>query len=134
MQTAKQIKHVISLCNLYELKTKDSFPEGYCFLGINAIDDDVYDISAHFQHCFDFINKAKLSKERVLVHCQAGVSRSSTIVCAYLMFSEGWTVEETLKFVRSKRPIIEPNQGFLLRLLLLEEKIAVQRQHRDSEK
>lgn len=48
----------------------------------------------------------------VLVHCMAGMSRSATIVCAYLLATTSMNTQEAISFVRSKRPIIQPNYGF----------------------
>jgi len=47
-----------------------------------------------------------------LVHCAAGISRSSTIVIAYLMQAMQFSLTEAFKYVREKRPIISPNDGF----------------------
>ncbi|KAJ4490110.1 hypothetical protein J3R30DRAFT_3653549 [Lentinula aciculospora] len=52
----------------------------------------------------------------VLVHCQAGVSRSATIVAAYLMFNRKMNVEEALDLVRKARPEVDPNPGFIAQL------------------
>jgi protein-tyrosine phosphatase len=57
------------------------------------------------------------------VHCAAGVSRSATIVIAYLIMKKNMTCEEALKFARSKRPIIDPNPGFISQLIKFEKKI-----------
>lgn len=56
------------------------------------------------------------SVQRVLVHCQKGRSRSVTVVAAYLMRCNGWTATDTLQYVATLRPVIEPNLGFLFRL------------------
>lgn len=48
----------------------------------------------------------------VLVHCLAGMSRSATIVCAYLLATTSMNTQEAISFVRSKRSIIQPNYGF----------------------
>jgi len=50
--------------------------------------------------------------QNVLVHCQQGVSRSSAIVIAYLMFDRGMTYDAALRYVKSKRPCVKPNAGF----------------------
>lgn len=49
----------------------------------------------------------------ILVHCQKGISRSVTAVCAYLMFTNGWSVAEALEWVQQRRPIAQPNMGFM---------------------
>ena len=53
---------------------------------------------------------------RVLVHCLAGMSRSATIVIAYLLATTAMTTTEATEFVRSKRSIIRPNYGFINQL------------------
>jgi Dual specificity phosphatase, catalytic domain len=57
--------------------------------------------------------------ERVLVHCHAGVNRSSTVCCAALMLLEGLTAEAALSRVRERHPEAAPDpyHWFLLRWL-----------------
>lgn len=81
-------------------------------LVINAIDMDTYDIKQHFDQCKDFIDK-HLQHGSVLVHCIAGVSRSSSIIIAYLMKINCWSLERAYKFAHSKRNKVSPNPGFL---------------------
>lgn len=54
----------------------------------------------------------------VLVHCEQGVSRSATVIIAYLLTSNGnfSTVDAALNYVRSKRSVIKPNASFLQQL------------------
>ena len=56
---------------------------------------------------------------RVLVHCYAGVNRSSTVCCATLMFLEGIGPEEALTRVRQHHPLAwpDPYHWFVLRWL-----------------
>ncbi|CEH16778.1 Dual specificity phosphatase [Ceraceosorus bombacis] len=56
----------------------------------------------------------------VYVHCQAGVSRSATIVLAYLMHTRSLSLQEALELVKSRRSHIEPNAGFMTQLELYE--------------
>ncbi|KZT09688.1 phosphatases II [Laetiporus sulphureus 93-53] len=53
---------------------------------------------------------------RVLVHCVQGVSRSSSVVCAYLIAEYGWTPDRALQFLLSKYSQAEPNPGFIMQL------------------
>ncbi len=46
-------------------------------------------IKQHFDEVCGFIRRAIEGKGRVLVHCAAGISRSSTLTLAYLMRGEG---------------------------------------------
>lgn len=52
----------------------------------------------------------------ILVHCNAGLSRSATIVVSYLMKKTGWSLEDALIYTIHKRPCVQPNEGFLLQL------------------
>lgn len=74
------------------------------------------DIMVHFIPAITFI-QAELDKGRgVLVHCQAGMSRSVTIVAAYLMYTQNIDPTAALEIIRNARPNVEPNPGFLLQL------------------
>jgi len=66
----------------------------------------------------DFIEK---TNGKVLVHCQHGISRSSTIVMAYLMKTRNMTNVEAFELVKAKRPIVDPNFGFLTQLQRFDE-------------
>lgn len=55
---------------------------------------------------------SELSKHNVLVHCQAGVSRSPSVVIAFLMSHLGLSYSEAKEFVKKKRSCIAPNKRF----------------------
>ncbi|TFK34431.1 hypothetical protein BDQ12DRAFT_689589 [Crucibulum laeve] len=81
-------------------------------------DTENEDILIHLLPSIHFI-QAELEKGRgVLVHCQAGVSRSATIVTAYLMYSRNMDTTTALELIRRSRPYVEPNQNFLRQLEL----------------
>ncbi|ROW01008.1 hypothetical protein VSDG_02748 [Cytospora chrysosperma] len=58
---------------------------------------------------------------RVLIHCTQGISRSATIVAAYLMWRKRESAARILTFIKNKRPNINPNEGFLDQLLVWQE-------------
>jgi hypothetical protein len=59
------------------------------------------------------IHKSLEEGKNVCVHCQVGVSRSVTLVLAYLMRYESLSLLEAVERVKSVRPFICPNRGFL---------------------
>jgi atypical dual specificity phosphatase len=62
------------------------------------------------------ILSSSVGENRVLVHCLAGMSRSATIVIAYLLATTSMTAGEATEFVRSKRRVVRPNYGFAKQL------------------
>ncbi|XP_042573627.1 dual specificity protein phosphatase 22-B-like isoform X2 [Cyprinus carpio] len=66
----------------------------------------------HFEKSIRFMHESRLKGEGCLVHCLAGVSRSVTLVVAYLMTvtTLGW--QEALAAVKVARPCASPNVGF----------------------
>lgn len=69
-----------------------------------------------FEDASEFIHIAVESEGVVLVHCNAGVSRSASVVIAFLILKTGISFEEALKLVKEKRPAIQPNSGFVEQL------------------
>ncbi|XP_064174444.1 dual specificity protein phosphatase 13B-like isoform X3 [Anguilla rostrata] len=66
---------------------------------------------------------------KVLVHCAMGVSRSATLVLAFLMICENLTLVEAINAVRQHRDIC-PNAGFLSQLRRLERTLAWDRKNK----
>lgn len=90
----------------------------------------IYDLPTQsLEHVFDeafrFIDDSLSHNDcnKVLVHCNAGVSRSSSIVIAYLLKKNLFsTYLDAYHHVKSKRSIISPNPGFVAQLKKLENK------------
>lgn len=66
---------------------------------------------------FFLTDNVKNSGGRVLVHCQAGISRSATICLAYLIGRLRFRLDEAYEFVKKRRSIISPNFNFMGQLL-----------------
>ena len=69
----------------------------------------------------------RLSGGKVLVHCQAGISRSATICLAYLMCHKGLNLEQAYDFLKARRSIIAPNLNFMRQLLQFETELEEKR-------
>ncbi|XP_045795651.1 dual specificity protein phosphatase 12-like isoform X2 [Trifolium pratense] len=74
----------------------------------------------HLEVCIDFIDRSR-KEGSVLVHCFAGVSRSASVITAYLMKSENLSLEDALESLRQSCEFVCPNDGFLEQLKMFEE-------------
>lgn len=76
-------------------------------------------LAAHFDEVADFIDAQIEVGNNVLVHCAAGISRSTTLVLYYMLKYRGYkTVDDSLAKVREQRLDANPNKGFLAKLRL----------------
>ena len=102
----------------------------FTYLRIPLHDESTANIRQHFEECFAFIEKRVTEfgddAGNVLVHCVAGMSRSPTIVIAYIMNKYGLPFVEAFNFVKQRRPIVQPNPGFVQQLKKFEAELAKQ--------
>lgn len=89
---------------------------------IPAEDDEEYDLAKDFEEAIEFISET-IKSGNVFVHCFAGVSRSATIVLAYLIYELKMELQAALKHVKERRWIVNPNAGFLKQLADFEKKL-----------
>lgn len=83
-------------------------------LHLPAVDNHSQDLRPAFESGIQFITEVKRSNGIVLVHCQAGVSRSVAVVMAYIMHLwPNFNVTRALEFVQARRPVAGPNLHFL---------------------
>ncbi|KAJ7027879.1 protein-tyrosine phosphatase-like protein [Mycena alexandri] len=105
------ITHVLSVCPDY-LKVSENLKH----LSLPMLDDEHFDILEHLPTTCQFIQEALNSGGRVLIHCVMGISRSVTVVCAYLMFSQNISTAQAMRLVRARRPRGRPNYNFIRQL------------------
>jgi protein-tyrosine phosphatase len=119
-KTVNDIKYVINVThdvpNYFESK-------GVSYQRISILDHTAIQICDYFDQVNQFIKKAKEEKSKIYVHCMAGISRSATLVIAYLMHEYKMTLNEAFKHVRTKRHIIEPNISFYFQLVNYEKEL-----------
>ncbi|XP_077202111.1 dual specificity protein phosphatase 13B-like [Paroedura picta] len=86
------------------------------YYGVEADDDPSFDLSTYFHPAARYIRAALNSpRGKVLVHCAMGISRSATLVLAFLMICENKTLVDALNTIRQHRGVC-PNSGFLSQL------------------
>lgn len=77
-------------------------------------------VQPHISKTNDFIHEARLRNGAVLVHCLAGISRSTTLVVAYVMTVTNYGWKDSLNIVRAIRHEANPNIGFKKQLRMFE--------------
>lgn len=120
-----------------------SVPESIKRHAFAAADHAAFPINQIFPECFTIFDELRkryvkhragagqstsspFAAPAALVHCEKGISRSPSVVIAYLVKSNGWSVVEAYKFVQDRRPIIEPNAGFMEILRQFEQSAEIQ--------
>lgn len=89
------------------------------YLYINVMDHSKQDILSHFETSNEFIETAlKTPSNKVYVHCVAGISRSASLVIAYIMKTRSMNYNEAFELVSQKRRVVDPNEGFVMQLTL----------------
>lgn len=119
------IKYILNCANDVQCKNISNYIK-YCQL--NLTDSPDIDITTFFDQAFSFIELARTKKEKILIHCKLGVSRSPSILIGYLIKHMGYTAESALEFLKSKRSQVYPNSGFIYQLYEYEKKLKINRQ------
>jgi len=88
-------------------------------------DEAAEPISDYFDESFTFIEGALHSSKSVLIHCEAGRSRSATVLLAYLMKSQRLSLSEALSKIKLQNRAVFPNDGFISQLHQYAETIGV---------
>ncbi|GBL76593.1 Protein phosphatase Slingshot [Araneus ventricosus] len=92
------------------------FPGMFDYQNIRVYDDESTEILHYWDKTYRYIRRAKDEGSKVLVHCKMGISRSASVVIAYVMKAYDWDLQRALEFVKTKRGCIKPNSGFLKQL------------------
>ncbi|KAI0281804.1 hypothetical protein BGY98DRAFT_1124374 [Russula aff. rugulosa BPL654] len=101
---------------LTAMRGRFSLPETFTRHQVTLDDVEEADVLQHLIPAITFI-QAELDKGRgILVHCQAGTSRSATIVAAYIMYSQNVDASAAIDLIRKVRSSINPNAGFMAQL------------------
>ncbi|KAG0012557.1 Dual specificity protein phosphatase 10 [Podila clonocystis] len=80
-------------------------------------------LSSEFPEAFDLIEQARSTGGKILVHCQLGVSRSASLVIAYVMKAENKSLTEAYDFVKDRSGVISPNMSLMYQLAEFEKSL-----------
>jgi protein-tyrosine phosphatase len=118
----RYVLNVTSKPPVYQLSPRIHYKQ------LEAADNSFQNLRQFFEEAFDFIDLARDNQSGVLVHCQAGISRSPTIAVAYLMKKyPAMAMADAYKFVKTRRSIISPNLNFMGQLWEFEQGLKLSR-------
>jgi dual specificity phosphatase 12 len=106
------ITHILCVAPYLELK----FPEKYQYKQFDIIDEADEDLSKYMKPCIDYLEQVRTNGGRVLVHCQAGISRSASVCILYMMYKHGMNYDEAYEKLKASRMNVRPNRGFVTHL------------------
>jgi len=98
------------------------YPEKFRYLVVDVEDKPETDIVTSSAEALGLLAECQGKGEAVLVHCHAGVSRSVSVVCLYLMQNHGMAFFEALSRIKERRHRADPNVGFRMQLAKLDKK------------
>ncbi|XP_039994781.1 dual specificity protein phosphatase 19-like isoform X1 [Xiphias gladius] len=107
-----KVSHVLNVA----YGVKNLLPDQLVYKTLQILDLPDTDITSYLGECSSFIDQAREQGGVVLVHCNAGVSRASSIVIGYLMLREGLSFDDAYGQAKLARPSVRPNPGFYQQL------------------
>jgi len=117
--------------NSNELRYQINYPPEITVLHVKIADEMHTKISDYFDQALHFIESSisKNSSNRILVHCEAGISRSATIVIAYLMQFHNKSLKTAYEFVKQCKKNVAPNISFFQELVQFEKQLNSRNNH-----
>jgi hypothetical protein len=131
------ITHIVNASNG---AVENKFSDQISYMSINIEDSEAGEdnIGDYFDLVHDFLDEpvspdpgspnnatplVPADGKRILFHCMQGVSRSATLLIAYLMKSDGLSLREAFEMTKSKRSKVRPNGDFAEALIKYEQKL-----------
>lgn len=105
----ENITHII---NCSPSDCPNLFEKDFTYLNINIQDNWKTNLFLVIYIILDFLRNALQQNGRVLIHCNQGISRSPSIVIAYLIYTEKINANIALEKLKKKYPYADPNLDF----------------------
>lgn len=110
------ITHILSLL---DRPLPEEHVCNFKYMFVYALDLYDTDLLQEMEKSLAFIDEG-IRDGAVLVHCQAGASRSATVVAAYVMRRFSMDTLTAMELLKKQRSIVKPNEGFLRQLDLFQ--------------
>ncbi|KAI5057424.1 hypothetical protein GOP47_0027439 [Adiantum capillus-veneris] len=117
---ANGITHIL---NCVGFVCPEYFKADFVYKTLWLQDSPCEDIISLLYDVFDYFEEVREQGDRVFVHCCQGVSRSTTLVIAYVMWKEHKSFEEAFQDVKAARGVANPNMGFACQLLQCQKRV-----------
>ncbi|KEF57816.1 uncharacterized protein A1O9_05736 [Exophiala aquamarina CBS 119918] len=114
-----RIRYILSLLNAEHQQPKMTPGQESDFVLklILLRDSSTEDLLQALGEACEFIKSSLAKKDGgVLIHCHQGVSRSASVVTAFVMEEMDLEYDTALRYVRGRRPKVNPNKGFAVQL------------------
>ncbi|KAL9265032.1 Protein-tyrosine-phosphatase MKP1-like protein [Drosera capensis] len=115
-----RITHVL---NCVGFVCPEYFKSDFVYRTLWLQDSPSEDITSILYDVFDYFEDVREQKGKVFVHCCQGVSRSTSLAIAYLMWREGRSFDDAFQYVKQARGIADPNMGFACQLLQCQKRV-----------
>lgn len=113
---AQGITHVLQV----GVELSPNHPDDFTYMRVDILDSEDQDLVKVLPACLEFVQRGK-DAGGVLVHCAAGMSRSPSVVIAYLMWAQRVPLADARAHVKAMRPVVAINHAFALQLQMFGE-------------
>ena len=82
------------------------------YLYLPIYDSESQNLDKYLEQSNSFIKEGSENGNKILIHCGAGVSRSSTICLMYMIIEKKYKFSDAYTLIKQKRKCVMPNMGF----------------------
>lgn len=107
------VTHVV---NLNGFITNSTTSDGIVYYNVKMSDCVFEELNEDFWNAVEFTKRAINNGGTVFAHCRLGISRSAALGVAYLMEKKKLSYDAAFALVKTKRPAVNINQGFVTQL------------------
>ena len=83
---------------------------------VNMEDNNKSDLNKNIEIANKIISKCVEQNESILIFCQGGISRSTSITMGYYITVKNYSFKEAFDLLKAQRPCTDPNGVFLMKL------------------